>query len=108
MPDSTAEPNKTVSLGDQPADKDTLGFAPYVIAIAEFLTHPETKAPLTLSIEGEWGSGKSSFMKQLEKQIIKKSEEVKQEQVKKSNVLNIDVIDIVKFLTVMLRLNQKT
>ncbi len=35
-------------------------------AIAEFLRRPETKPPLTLSVEGKWGSGKSSFMKQLE------------------------------------------
>lgn len=51
---------------DQPAAEDTLGFEPYVKAVAHFLTHPQTKAPLTLSVEGEWGSGKSSFMVQLE------------------------------------------
>ncbi|MGK7896777.1 MAG: P-loop NTPase fold protein, partial [Xenococcus sp. (in: cyanobacteria)] len=61
--------------GDQPATIDSLGFEPYVIAIADFLTDPNTKPPLTLSIEGEWGSGKSSFMKQLEQEIQKKSEE---------------------------------
>jgi predicted KAP-like P-loop ATPase len=57
------------SVGDQASENDYLGFEPYVVAIAEFLTNPETKPPLTLSIEGEWGSGKSSFMKQLEKAI---------------------------------------
>ncbi len=61
--------------GDQPATIDSLGFEPYVIAIADFLTDPNTKPPLTLSIEGEWGSGKSSFMKQLEQEIQKKSED---------------------------------
>ena len=55
------------SVSDQASENDYLGFEPYVVAIAEFLTNPETKPPLTLSIEGEWGSGKSSFMKQLEK-----------------------------------------
>ena len=57
---------RNTSVGDQAANVDALGFEPYVIAIAEFLVNPETKPPLTLSIEGEWGSGKSSFMKQLD------------------------------------------
>lgn len=52
-------------ISDQPATKDTLGFEPYVRAIADFLTDESTEPPLTLSIEGEWGSGKSSFMLQL-------------------------------------------
>jgi predicted KAP-like P-loop ATPase len=47
------------SVSDQAAARDALGFAPYVTAMAEFLTNPQTKPPLTLSVEGEWGSGKS-------------------------------------------------
>ncbi len=57
------------SVGDQPTSDDVLGFEPYVNAIADFLTNPSTEAPLTLSIEGEWGSGKSSFMLQLEEAL---------------------------------------
>ncbi|MET0626006.1 MAG: P-loop NTPase fold protein, partial [Pyrinomonadaceae bacterium] len=53
------------SISDQPSVKDTLGFAPYVKAIATFLNNEKTQPPLTLSVEGEWGSGKSSFMLQL-------------------------------------------
>jgi hypothetical protein len=37
--------------------------------VAAFLMHPETLPPLTLSVEGAWGSGKSSFMLQLQEQI---------------------------------------
>ncbi len=59
-------------------EEDSLGFKPYVTAIAEFLTNPVTKPPLTLSIEGKCGSGKSSFMRQLEKAI----EEVSQKNYK--------------------------
>jgi hypothetical protein len=47
-----------------------LGFKPYVDAVAEFLRSEDTKPPLTLSIEGEWGSGKSSFMGQLRIALI--------------------------------------
>ncbi|HET9342851.1 MAG TPA: P-loop NTPase fold protein [Candidatus Eremiobacteraceae bacterium] len=52
-------------MGDAVATTDALGFSPYVQAVAEFLSAPETKAPLTLSLEGRWGSGKSSFAVQL-------------------------------------------
>ena len=61
------------SISDQPSNSDDLGFEPYVTAIAEFLTSENTKGPLTLSIEGDWGSGKSSFMMLLRREL-KKSE----------------------------------
>ncbi len=68
-------PSETIAdhvLGDQPAGKgkdDKLGFAPYVAAVAKFLTDSSTKIPLTLSIEGLWGAGKSSFMLQLQEAL---------------------------------------
>ncbi len=54
---------------DLPTSVDLLGFTPYVSAIVRFLTDPGTRPPLTLSIEGEWGSGKSSLMKQLQEAL---------------------------------------
>ena len=57
------------SVSDQPAEIDALGFDHYTTAIASFLGHKDTKAPLTMSIEGEWGSGKTSFMIQLEEKL---------------------------------------
>jgi hypothetical protein len=57
------------TVGDQPTATDTLGFAPYVEALAAFLRSDATSPPLSVSIEGEWGSGKSSFMIQLEQAI---------------------------------------
>lgn len=53
-------------LSDTPEVHDVLGFKPYVEVVSNFLLDQHTKAPLTFSIEGEWGSGKSSFMRQLE------------------------------------------
>jgi hypothetical protein len=44
----------TASIRDLPTSLDSLGFAPYVEAIAEFLTNENTKPPLTLSVEGDW------------------------------------------------------
>ncbi len=58
------------SVNDQATKVDILGFEPYVKAIADFLTNKDTKPPLTLSIEGQWGTGKSSFMLQL-REILK-------------------------------------
>ena len=53
-------------VSDLSTEHDTLGFSPYVDAIAAFLKNEDTKPPLTMSIEGEWGTGKSSFMRQLQ------------------------------------------
>jgi hypothetical protein len=64
-------------ISDQPiasAKNDALGFEPYVDAVANFLTDDSTKPPLTMSIEGEWGSGKSSFMKMLAEKLRGKKE----------------------------------
>lgn len=54
---------------DRQTDVDRLGFTPYVNAVFLFLTDAKTAAPITVSIEGEWGSGKSSFMVQLRRQL---------------------------------------
>ena len=58
-------------IGDQPTKDDYLGFQPYVLAVAAFLTDAGTIPPLTLSVEREWGSGKSSFLKQLKEELSK-------------------------------------
>ncbi|MDB4944821.1 MAG: hypothetical protein JWP97_4355 [Labilithrix sp.] len=54
------------SVNDQPTDTDHIGFKPYVDALAQFLMSERTLPPLTVSLEGEWGAGKSSFMAQLD------------------------------------------
>lgn len=61
------------ALSDVPADHDEIGFYPYVRAIAWFLSHESTKPPLTISVEGPWGSGKSSFLLQLQNELKKQS-----------------------------------
>lgn len=59
----------TANTNDQATPDDGLGFSPYVNAVADFLTNKDTHPPLVLSIEGEWGSGKTSFMLQLQKAL---------------------------------------
>ncbi|WP_394848635.1 KAP family NTPase [Pendulispora brunnea] len=60
------------ALSDRATVEDSMGFRPSVRAIADFLRHLETKPPLTMSIEGEWGCGKSSFMMQLEEELLRR------------------------------------
>ena len=81
MAESSETSILNTSVGDQAAVQDSLGFTPYVRAIAEFLTNDQTKPPLTMSIEGEWGSGKSSFMKQLQQEIILSKQKALEEKV---------------------------
>jgi Cdc6-like AAA superfamily ATPase len=54
---------------DALTSEDHLGFRPYVTAIADFLIDEETMPPLTLSIEGDWGSGKSFFLSLLKERL---------------------------------------
>lgn len=44
---------------------DVLGFRAYAYAIYRFMTNPETKSPLTISIQAPWGGGKTSMMKMI-------------------------------------------
>src|SRR5215813_4047229 len=57
------------SIGDAPSSRDTLGFTPYIESVAQLLESASTRPPLTISIEGEWGSGKSSFLRQLRNRL---------------------------------------
>ena len=62
------------TTGDSPAAVDSLGFEPYARALAEFLLNRETQGPLTVSVEGEWGSGKSTFLQLLENCLAAESQ----------------------------------
>ena len=47
-------------ISDKPAEKDRLGCKKYYKGIADFILHCET--PMTIAIEGDWGSGKTTAM----------------------------------------------
>ncbi|MES2445178.1 MAG: P-loop NTPase fold protein [Pseudomonadota bacterium] len=47
---------------DLASDEDHLGYGRYAIAIHDFLTHRDTKPPLSISIQAPWGAGKSTLM----------------------------------------------
>jgi len=61
------------SLNDSAAKKDSIGFTPYIKALAKLLMHKKTKTPLVVGICGEWGAGKTSFMHMLKNEIHSKT-----------------------------------
>jgi Cdc6-like AAA superfamily ATPase len=68
-------------LNDEATADDTIGFGPYVTALSRVLSHPQTMTPLTVGIYGPWGSGKTSFMKQVKLQVDEREDttrEIKQ------------------------------
>lgn len=63
MPD----PEKTYIVNDQPTDTDALDFTPYVQTLADIIQTGNT--PLTIGVFGTWGSGKTSLMKMVKKEL---------------------------------------
>lgn len=49
--------------------EDELDYRPYAYAIARFLTHSRTTAPLTISIQAPWGGGKTSLMRMIQREL---------------------------------------
>lgn len=60
---SKSELKKIVGITDEPTDEDKLNRINYVKALADFIKTTET--PMTISITGEWGIGKTSFVHQV-------------------------------------------
>lgn len=71
LPDNLA----TRLLSDSPARDverdDQLHMAPMVYALKNVLDNPATRAPLAISINGPWGSGKTSIMNMVETELKK-------------------------------------
>ncbi|WP_336991644.1 KAP family P-loop NTPase fold protein [Leucobacter sp. VD1] len=59
--------NPSRGLSDQPRARDQLGLAPYIDGIADFIRGCST--PLTLAIQGDWGSGKTNTMLLIEQAL---------------------------------------
>lgn len=60
---------RTHFLADHATDQDLLGYLPYAMGIASFVRDTRTRLPLTIAIDGAWGTGKSSLMKMLRNEL---------------------------------------
>ncbi len=60
---------RTHFLADHATDQDLLGYLPYAMGIASFVRDRRTALPLTIAIDGAWGTGKSSLMKMLRNEL---------------------------------------
>jgi hypothetical protein len=54
---------------DTPTIKDELNATIYASALIHFMLQPETKPPLSISIQAPWGSGKTSLMRMVQYQM---------------------------------------
>lgn len=67
-----AQPDAMKVTSDQAMrslDEDQLGFGIWVRALHRFIISPETTTPLTVGIDGPWGTGKTSFMYMLQHEL---------------------------------------
>ncbi len=65
-----SEINKTTSVIDTPRlknEEDWFGIDPYQKGLIQFIEHSET--PITIALQGEWGSGKTSLMNVLDRDL---------------------------------------
>ena len=63
------------------AEVDNLGIAAHAVALANFITRTDT--PITIGVQGEWGSGKTSLLNTIH-QLLGANEENKQVWVKRN------------------------
>lgn len=59
------------SFSDVPTVKDEFKIDEYILGLSNFISGCET--PLTLAIQGDWGTGKTSIMYQVEEKLKEKS-----------------------------------
>ncbi|MCF6193737.1 MAG: KAP family NTPase, partial [Kangiellaceae bacterium] len=59
------------AINDSATVKDAIGFEPYVNALSKMIVHKNTQTPLVVGLYGPWGSGKTSFMKQVDAKVNK-------------------------------------
>lgn len=60
--DNALEKHAATDKPIQNIEQDRLGFGVYVTALHDFIVSQYTTTPLTISVDGPWGSGKSSLM----------------------------------------------
>jgi hypothetical protein len=55
-------------LSDLPTQIDALGFAPVIKTLSDIALSPTTETPITIAVNGKWGSGKTSILQMVQAQ----------------------------------------
>ncbi|MCK5146948.1 hypothetical protein KAR48_09340 [bacterium] len=63
------QPIRIISDNVENRDNLAFGFDAYALAIAELIATKSNKTPFTLGISGKWGSGKTTLMKEIDRQL---------------------------------------
>ncbi len=71
--DSVLEKHAATDKPIQNVKQDKLGFGDYVTALHDFIASQYTTTPLTISVDGPWGAGKSSLMYMLKNSLEPKN-----------------------------------
>lgn len=71
---SNPQPTGINFISDQPKPEDRLDFLPYVNALTELISSPQTKTPVTLGLFGTWGSGKTQLMMLIDDRLKQRRE----------------------------------
>lgn len=58
-----------IKLSDNPSNEDYLGLEKYCKGIAHYIMSPDCATPLTIAIQGDWGSGKTTALKLIQKEL---------------------------------------
>ncbi len=56
-------------LSDRAAENDLLDFSPYTNTLLDIIRDPNTQGPLVIGLFGSWGSGKTSLMQFVQKDL---------------------------------------
>ncbi|WP_112240938.1 P-loop NTPase fold protein [Kribbella monticola] len=78
-PDAVLRNLLTTAQSDEPSSVDLLGVAHEVRALSTLVAARTTSPPMAIAVLGSWGSGKSSFMMQMQEEVQRLSPAVASE-----------------------------
>ena len=79
------ETEKIYALADMETDTDALDMKSFADGCTEFIRHCQT--PMSIAVQGSWGTGKSSFMRMIRDNLDKDKSENKSEDLQCVTVL---------------------
>ena len=68
LAENLANPGRVNILSDLPTQQDALGFTPVVRTLCNIVLSRSTETPITIAVDGQWGSGKTSILRMVETQ----------------------------------------